>query len=529
MTRRKRLIVGFGIGATCVLAACSTTTAGQGVPNASAPPASPSAPSPTSAAPPSGDTDGLARFYNQKMTWGSCDSYAAIDGHLDPDLQCGKIMVPVDYAKPNGDTAEIAVSRLPASGNKIGSLLMNPGGPGGSGLSMASVGKNTELAERFDIVGFDPRGVGASTPQIRCVTPKEADQRRKDNDVDMSPAGIAQTESEDKDYVAKCAQRTGDEFLEHVGTREVVRDMDVMRAVLGDDKLNYVGYSYGTRLGGEYAETFPTKVRAMVLDGAVDPDQDPLTDIRLQAQGFQKVFEAYVSDCVKHRNCPLGTDPSDAVKQFRDLVNPLIDHPAQTTDPRGLSYQDAMTGVQQALYSPDLWSMLTDGLNELKQGRGDTLLQLADAYDGRNDDGTYSNLNDAFNAIRCVDDPRIMDRSVMGKLDVEVRKIAPFEDDGRGTGQAPLDMCAFWPVPNTSTPHKYSAPGLPTTVVISTTNDPATPYQAGVDLAQQLHASLITYHGDQHTVALTSGVKCVDDAVINYLINLTPPPAGLTC
>ena len=188
-----------------------------------------------------------------------------------------------------------------------------------------------------------------------------------------------------------------------------------------------------------------------------------------------------------------------------------------------------MTGVQQALYSPELWRVLTAGLRELGEGKGDSLLRLADIYDGRRDDGTYTNLEDSFNAVRCADDPPVRDRAAVGATDIRYRQAAPFLDDGRGTGQAPLDMCAFWPVPNTSVPHTISAPGLPRTVVVSTTQDPATPYQAGVDLARQLNGSLVTYEGEQDTVALTSGVDCVDRPVTDYLIDLRAPAPDLRC
>jgi len=304
--------------------------------------------------------------------------------------------------------------------------------------------------------------------------------------------------------------------------------MDIIRAVAGDDRMNYLGYSYGTRLGAEYAARFPDRVRTMVLDGAVDPDADPVEEIVAQAAGFQGAFDDYADDCTSGSNCPLGTDPDRAVAEFRALVDPLIDRPATTDDPRGLSYNDAMTGVQQALYSPGLWRQLTKGLRELRTGTGDTLLDLADQYEGRRSDGTYSNIDDAFNAIRCVDDPRITDRAVVGEADTRYREAAPFLDDGRGTGQAPLDLCAFWTVPTSHATDDGEISGLPDVVVVSTTEDPATPYQAGVDLADRLGGMLVTYEGTQHTVVL-SGEPCIDDAVIKYFVETTPPPAGLTC
>lgn len=509
--QRGRLVVLFG--ALCALIVSGCTSAETSAPRADLPP------------PP----DGLSKFYSQPLEWGSCEGFGSPEDRLPPKTECARITVPVDYARPDGPTAQIAMSRIPATGDKIGSLLMNPGGPGVSGLSMVTVGNRTELADRFDRVGFDPRGVGSSLPAIVCLTPQEADSERAEPPTGNTPAGIAEAEAENREYADRCAQRTGTELLTHVGTREVVQDMDVMRAVLGDPKLSYLGYSYGTRLGAAYAEKFPQNVRALVLDGAVDSSQDPVQESLRQAAGFQGVFNAYAAECAQTADCPLGTDPAQSVARFRALVAPLETTPAATTDPRGLSYGDAITGVQQALYSDELWSILTQGLTELRDGRGDTLLQLADMYDGRREDGTYANTQDAFNAIRCVDDPRITDPAVVARQDAEYRKAAPFLDDGKGTGAAPLELCAAWPVPNTSTPHRVSAPGLPTTVVVSTTDDPATPYQAGVDLAAQLGAELITFRGNRHTAALVAGDRCVDDAVIDYLVDLAAPGVGLTC
>ncbi|WP_072802352.1 alpha/beta hydrolase [Rhodococcoides yunnanense] len=471
---------------------------------------------------------GLDEFYTQTLEWQSCESYDTDGTGLGSDVECAKVSVPLDYADPTGPTALVAISRARASGEKIGSILFNPGGPGASGLYLATQAEGSAVAERFDRIGFDPRGIGASTPAVRCLTAEEVEEERKEPDVDVSPQGIADTENERRDYATKCADRTGSDVLAHVGTYEVVRDMDVIRSVLGDEKLTYVGYSYGTRIGTTYAEAFPDNVRAMVLDGALDPEQTPVDEAVEQGAAFQQAFDGFAADCARSATCALGSDPATVNTRFRELVDPLIDTPAETTDPRGLSYDDALTGVQQALYSESLWRVLRVGLAELNDGRGDTLLRLADAYSGRLDDGSYSNLDDAFNAIRCVDDPPVTDRAEAGEADRRYREAAPFLDDGRGTGQAPLDVCAFWPVPNTGNPHSVSVSGLPTLVVVSTTFDPATPYQAGVDLASQLGADLVTYDGTQHTVAF-SGEECIDDPLVDYLVDLVPPGNDLVC
>lgn len=472
---------------------------------------------------------GLEKFYEQAPAWGNCVGFGGPDDRFPPNAECVKITVPVDYSRPDGPLAQIALTRIPASGQKIGSLLLNPGGPGVSGLAMAGLANRTELSERFDRVGFDPRGVGASTPSITCLTPQEADSERAEAPLDNTPEGIAAAEAENREYADRCVARTGPDLLAHVGTREVVQDLDVIRAVLGDPKLTYLGYSYGTKIGSLYAERYPDRVRALVLDGAVDSSQDPVQESLRQAAGFQTAFDAYAAACAQEADCPLGTDPARAVERFRALVDPLWDKPATTDDPRGLSYNDAVTGVTQSLYTDATWPVLTLGLTELRSGRGDTLLQQADMYDGRRPDGSYANTQDAFNAIRCVDDPRVTDPAVAARQDAEYRRAAPFLDDGRGTGAAPLELCASWPVPNTSEPHRIDVDGVPKIVVVSTTDDPATPYQAGVDLAAQLDAALITFEGTRHTAALVAGNRCLDTAVIAYLVHLTVPEPGLTC
>lgn len=508
------------------LSAVAVVLAGCSGPEPTATPENSEASSPASVAGPI--PAGLESFYTQTLQWESCDRYNTDGSELGGSVECAMVTVPLDYADPTGTTIEVAISRTKATGEKIGSILMNPGGPGSSGLYLAEQAAGTTVTDRFDRIGFDPRGIGASEPEVRCLTSEEVDQERREPDVDVSPEGIAATEAEHRDYAENCVERTGTDVLEHVGTREVVRDMDVIRAVLGDEKLTYIGYSYGTRIGTAYAEEFPSNVRAMVLDGALDPDQSPVDEAVAQGAAFQTAFDEFATDCAQTETCPLGTDPAQAVEQFRSLVDPLIDRPAETTDPRGLSYDDAITGAQQALYSQQLWRLLRAGLNELGDGRGDTLLRLADTYSGRLEDGSYTNIDDAFNAVRCVDGPPTTDRAEADEADARFRAAAPYLDDGRATGNAPLDLCAFWPVPNTSDPHIVDVEGLPTLVVVSTTNDPATPYQAGVELAAQLRADLVTYEGTQHTVAF-SGVECVDDPLVNYLVDLVPPEDGLRC
>jgi pimeloyl-ACP methyl ester carboxylesterase len=485
---------------------------------------------------PTGPPPDLARFYDQEPAWEPCAGFAttaeAQQSYANQAFDCFRLEVPLDYADPAGPTAQVGVLRQRATGDRIGSLMFNPGGPGASGMELVASRApglaGSPIGQRFDLIGFDPRGVGSSTPTIDCLNDPEWEVERADLDVDPSPAGVQQTEAENQQYAQRCTGRSGGpEVLENVGTRDVVRDLDILRAVLGDDRLNYVGYSYGTRIGSSYAEAFPQNVRAMVLDGALDPTQSTVDRVVAQNAGFQQAFEAYAAACAQQPTCPLGTDPAQATARFQALTRPLIDAPAPAEGGRTLSYPDAITGVIQALYLSDFWPYLTEGLSRLARGDGTVLMILADLYYNRAPDGHYGNGIEAFNVISCVDEERITDRAQQAELIRRANEAAPFRDDGRGVVAA-LDPCAFWPVPPTSRPHVPQVQDLPPALVISTTGDPATPYQAGVDLAKALRGSLLTFEGEQHTVALR-GVTCVDDAVTRYLVDMELPPAGTVC
>ncbi|MBP2320598.1 pimeloyl-ACP methyl ester carboxylesterase [Kibdelosporangium banguiense] len=484
---------------------------------------------------------GLERFYGQSLTWGDCVRFAQTASDESTlkakDARCTRLTVPLDYAKPDGATITIGILRVQAKDQdrRIGSVLVNPGGPGASGLTsairLAGQAKDSELGKRFDFVGFDPRGIGSSEPAIRCLTDQERDaERAEDDELDSSPEGVARVEAEQRDYANKCVQRTGDgvEMLANMGSRDVAKDMDVLRSALGDEKLTYIGYSYGTRLGSMYAETFPKNVRALVLDGALDPDQNVVDELVAQGEGFQKAFDAFTQWCVKRQDCALGQDQGRVLQGYWDLLRPLIDRPLDTGENgRKLSYSDATTGVIQSLYAEELWETLNNGLSELKRQRATTLMMLADTYFERDQNGHYSTTQDAFTAVRCVDDPRVTDKALVLEAQQRYKQAAPFLDDGKPASPA-LDACAFWPAPNTSQPHVPQIQGLPPVLVVSTTGDPATPYQAGVNLAKALGGGLLTYEATQHT-AFLQGNRCVDDAGSAYLVDLTVPPAGLRC
>jgi len=473
------------------------------------------------------------------IQWTQCKAASSDSAGIPPGAECGMLSVPVDYSKPDGDVAQIAMIRFKATGQKIGSLVVNPGGPGESGVEAAASMAPTlpsSVREGFDLVGFDPRGVANSMPAAWCNSDADNDRMRADPTVEYTQAGVDHLEKENKEFVQRCLDKMGKDFLSNLGTANVAKDLEAIRVSLGDPKLTYLGYSYGTRIGSAYAEAFPQNVRAMILDGAVDPNADPIEADLRQAKGFQDAFNDYAADCAKDAGCPLGTDPTKAVEIYHSLVDPLVDpnnlmvgRPAHTTDPRGLSYSDAIVGTIMALYSPSLWHHLTDGLSELAtEHRGDSMLALADMYMRRDSHGHYSNATDARISINCVDQPAITDRAKVIDEDRRSREVAPFMSYGKFTGDAPLGTCAFWPVPPTTKPHVVTAPGLVPTVVVSTTHDPATPYKAGVDLANQLKGSLLTFDGTQHTVVFQRD-RCVDDYVTAYLIGGTTPPSGAKC
>jgi pimeloyl-ACP methyl ester carboxylesterase len=264
--------------------------------------------------------------YGQAPAWTGCDRFVN-DTEPIPTAQCGYVSVPVDYANPQGAQAQLAVIRIPASGDRIGVLMVNPGGPGASAVdTVAGMGAalaNTDIGRRFDLVGFDPRGVGHSTPELRCRTDAEFDAYRREPNADYSPAGVAHIEALYRQFAQSCADRVGKEFLASVATATTAHDMDVVRAALGENQISYLGFSYGTEIGAAYAEAYPDRVRAMVLDGAVDPSLDPIEENLRQMAAFQTAFEDYAADCAQLAGCPLGNDPSQFVNRYHQLVDPL--------------------------------------------------------------------------------------------------------------------------------------------------------------------------------------------------------------
>ena len=476
------------------------------------------------------------RFYDQDVTFEPCAGYGMTSADeaaftSDPAFECARVEVPLNYEDPTGRTAQIALLKVPAKGEPIRSLLMNPGGPGGPGMSMAAAGATTladsPLTENFDLVGFDPRGVGASTPAIDCFTDEDYEAGTSYTTVLTG----SRTLSEDgaRDLVDKCAERSGGEdVLAHVGTRDAARDLDVLRAVLGDDKLSYLGQSYGTRLAAVYAEMFPQNVRAMVLDGAIDPQQHSAERRIDQFTSFQRSFDEMAAACATAADCPLGTDPSKAVENFQNIARPLIDDPIVTGDGRKMDFDAAYGAVLAGLYDSSVWPIITTGISELQAGHADTLLKINDVFGGRDADGTYPNFPEALYAINCMDEERNTPEQEV-ELKRRIQEIAPFSDAGLGPAGA-RDPCEFWPAePPPGTPYAPASDGLPDTLTISITGDASTPYEGGVSLADTLGGSLLTVEGEQHTVAFGGTSDCVGDIVADYLVDLQSPPEDARC
>lgn len=441
-----------------------------------------------------------------------------------------RLSVPLDYDDPAGRTIELGILKVPATGKPIGSLVVNPGGPASPGMSFAAQLKSTAgypaIGQRFDVVGFDMRGTGASTPTVDCFTDSE-----RSTDHLMASfffGGETWTETETRAAVKKCAEGSGGpDVISHLGSRDTARDMDVLRAVVGDQKLTYFGASYGTRLGAVYAAMFPTKVRALVLDGGIDPTLGIESRMVQQFTGFQRAFDAMATDCATATSCPLGADPKAATAAFHKLVRPLVDKPIPVGAGRMLTHRDAVEAVLFALYNKSNWPVIADGLTELAAGRGELLLAVRDQAHLRQPDGSYPTFLEGAYATHCNDRERLTSRQETAMRD-RMLAAAPFMDDGRN--RQARDVCEHWPAaPTLGYPYAVNITGLPPTVVVSVTGDPSAPHEGGIGLARALGSRLLTVDGAQHGAVLVPGNKCVDDAVTTYLIELETPQTDARC
>jgi pimeloyl-ACP methyl ester carboxylesterase len=469
--------------------------------------------------------EGLAGYYEQELDWESCQP----DG-----FQCADLRVPLDYDDPDGEEISIAVTRRRADDrqDRVGSLVLNPGGPGGSGVDYAQNADsvvNAPLRERFDVVGFDPRGVGRSSP-VECLDDDALDDFVATDGTPDSTEERQALVQESEDFAEGCEEKSGD-LLPHVSTRDAARDMDVLRAALGDRRLTYLGKSYGTLLGATYAELFPKRVRALVLDGAIDPALPSDEVTRAQAEGFDRALRAFVADCRTKADCPLTGGTDEGVEQVRDLLARTDENPlpgGAQSDGREVTQSLAVLGIAAALYDQgNGWPVLRQGLARAQDGDGGVLLFLADFYLDRAPDGSYrNNQNEVIYAVNCLDRP-------------EGKQVEEYAADAKSFADAAPVFgpylawsslpCASWPEAPVDRPHEIRAQGADPILVVGTRRDPATPYEWAESLANQLDAGvLLTYEGDGHT-AYARGDSCVDEKVEHYLITGDPPAAGTVC
>jgi pimeloyl-ACP methyl ester carboxylesterase len=454
-----------------------------------------------------------------KLDWKRCGE----------DSECAKLTVPLDYENPdNGKTIKVAVLRVKATDRKkrIGSLLMNPGGPGAPGAEFARDFASVmpdEIRERFDIVGFDPRGSGDTVP-VKC----------QDNLDDVFSADYSPDSPDERAVLAtrlqqlaqSCQERSGD-VLPYISSESTARDMDRIRQAVGDKKLTYVGYSYGTYLGTLYAKLFPKKVRALVFDGAIDPNLSAVEIGAEQAGGFERSLDAFLANCSQNRRCPFY-NVGDSAGAFDRLAAQVDAQPVPTRDRRTLGGGEFDLGVAQALYAGrEGYPQLERALAAALRGDGGRLLALSDEYTGRHDDGSYDSSQPAFWAIGCRDGPTVGGPEAFQAAEAQFRAAAPRV--GVSLLNAGL-VCAYWPVPPVPNPAPVRIDGTPPILVIGTTNDPATPLKWSEGLASEISSGvLLTAEGTQHTAFVTAFNTCVDDTVVKYVVELEPPPNDTKC
>lgn len=453
----------------------------------------------------------LARFYDQRLVWTDCDG-----------AECASLVVPVDYADPDGPTFEIAVLRAPSTGEARGSLVVNPGGPGSSGrdYARAASGVVTDaLRDAYDVVGFDPRGVGASAP-VDCADDAEFDLLIATDGTPDTPAEVAEIER--VSAVLECTSSV-DGLVDHLSTADAARDMDVLRAALGEERLDYLGVSYGTHLGATYAALFPDRVGRFVLDGPLPRDLDAEELTLGQALGFEDSLRRFVAYCAAEGDCPLGDDPDPEVglARLREILDALDTQPASTGDPdRPLTEAAATYAILMSLYRVSDRPLLRDALASLASGDGTPLQRLLDERTGRQADGTYrDNSFDAFYAVSC------RDRAAPGDITESVDRLssaAPFLGEYLAWGNLP---CAGIEV--TAPPQARGA--APTILVVATTHDPATPFAWADALVAQLgDAVLLVREGDGHT-AYREGSACIDESIDGFFLDGALPEPGAVC
>lgn len=504
---RRRLRWAAAASCLLLLSACSATSSSGPAPNDDSAVPMPSPPA------------GLGKYYSQTLDWTSCST----------SFECAEVEVPLDYQHPDQDSIKLSVVKLDAGGKSQGTLLVNPGGPGASGVDLVmNAGTqmfSADLRKGYDLLGFDPRGVSRSAP-VTCRTDAERDQARTVDPDPTTDAGLADIEKQSREFADACATKTG-KSLGFIDTVSSAKDLDILRAVNGDKRLNYLGFSYGTKLGATYAQLYPKNVGHMVLDGAMDPSLDNEQVTLGQAAAFEKAITAYLEDCLRGQKCPFDGDVDQARDQLHDLFASVEKYPLTAQDGREVGITDFVSGFLVAFYDDGYWPTLTDALNSAISGDPSGILDLADLSAGREADGSYTgNADEAFVAINCLDYPA--DTSIEGQRQDarELAKASPTVGKYLAYGGT---SCKDWKYPSTGKPAPVSAPGAAPIVVIGTTGDPATPYAWSTALNQQLESSvLLTFQGEGHTAYGRSN-ECIGNAVDEYFLDSKVPKDGLQC
>lgn len=466
-----------------------------------------------------------ADFDAQQPVWAEC-----YDGML-----CSRVSAPLDWGDPRGERIELALVKQPAlSGKPLGSLFVNPGGPGASGVQYVAssidyaVGK--PLQQQFDVIGWDPRGVGSSSA-VTCLDDAGMDEvlfgpSATDGLETGSQQWVDAAVQENADFGEACLEATGP-LLGHVDTGATVKDLDMLRAIVGDTQLNYLGYSYGTYIGARYADAYPERVGRLVLDGAIDPTASEAEVVREQTRGFELALRAYMKDCLSRSECPVSGSVDDAMLKWRAMLDDVEAAPLMGSDGREMSSSTLLTAIITPLYSKQNWPYLDDLYSSVRVGDADVALSLADFYFDRVDGVFTSNLITAFGAINCLDYPRPIPLNLerMRAEAAELEVIAPTIGAFQGFGDV---GCAAWPVPGVGTRAAVSAAGAGPILVVGTTGDPATPLRWAQSLATQLESGvLLTFEGEGHTAYGESA--CVNDIVERYFLTGVAPEGGVTC
>ncbi|WP_022881461.1 alpha/beta hydrolase [Gryllotalpicola ginsengisoli] len=515
------------VAAALLLAGCSLgqqklpTQTSTPLPAASAPTTS-TTPGASASAQAAADAAATRKLYSQALVWTDCSG----------GFQCAKAKAPLDWEKPSGAQITLALIRKPATGKRLGSLFVNPGGPGESAVDFvrSNVGDmDKTIQEHYDVVGFDPRGVGASTA-VSCYDDTEFTKYLYDilpgqrGSTEWLAAARASTAA----FGKACLKNTG-ALLGHIDTWSTAHDLDMLRSDVGDAKVNYFGFSYGTVIGSVYADLFPGNVGRMALDGVTDPAKSYDELVEEQTKGFESNLRSYLEWCLggSDKTCPFSGSVDSALSRIGQLLQQVDQNPIRNSDGRMLGSTTLVTAIITPLYSQSAWPNLDVLFRDVANGSAKVAFLLADSYNDRSSDGKFSsNLIEAFSAIDCVDYTFDDDLAHMRAEAAKLEQIAPTIGKYQSYGGI---ACDGWPVRATHPLGPVSAPGAAPILVVGTTNDPATPYQEAVDVSKELEsAHLVTYHGNGHT-AYGQSNSCVTGTVDDYFVNGTVPAEDPNC